>query len=54
MKQRLPAALSVAVLAGLIGLGVAIWIGSDHLVGIVIVSAVIGFVFGLFFKFRIV
>ena len=54
MKQRLLTALVVAVIAGGTGLGIAVWQKSEFTVAIAVISAILGLVFGLVFKFRVV
>jgi hypothetical protein len=53
-QQRLLTGLGVAVVAGIAGAVVALSVKPDQLVGIVIVTSLIGFVLGLAFKFRVV
>jgi len=54
MQQRLLTGLGVAVVAGIAGAAVALWIKPDQMLGIVIVTSLIGFGLGLAFKFRVV
>ncbi len=54
MKARLIQALIAAVVAGVVGVGIAIRMKSDQMVGIVIGAALLGFFFGLVFKMRVV
>jgi hypothetical protein len=54
VQQRLLTAGGTAIVAGLAGAGVALWLKSDQMLGIVIVASLIGFFLGLLFKFRIV
>jgi hypothetical protein len=51
MNARLTQALIVAAVAG--AAGVAVWRKSDQMLGIVIATAVVGFILGLLFKFRV-
>jgi hypothetical protein len=55
MKQKLKTALVVAVLAGIAGAGVAVWQKSEPMTGIVIVivTSIVGFFFGLVFRFDV-
>lgn len=53
MKQRLITAFVAAAIAAVVGVGISIWIKSDQMPGIVLVTSLIGFLFGLVFKFRV-
>jgi len=54
MKARLTQIVVVTTLSATAGAAIAIWQKSDHLAGIVIVAAVVGLIFGSFFKFKLV
>jgi hypothetical protein len=54
MKKRLLTALGVALVAGIGGAGVALWLESDQMLGIVIVTSLVGCGLGLTFKFSVV
>jgi hypothetical protein len=54
MRQRLLTALIVATIAVAVGVGVAIYTKQTaNLLGICLVTGLIGFVFGLVFRFRL-
>ena len=53
MQRRLIQGAAVALIAGLAGVGVAVYLKSDHTLGIAILTATVGFFFGLVFKFRL-
>jgi hypothetical protein len=55
MAQRLRTALIVGGLAALVGVGVAIYLRQqDQMLGIALVTGLVGFGLGLVFKFRVV
>jgi VIT1/CCC1 family predicted Fe2+/Mn2+ transporter len=54
LKARLIQAVIAASVAAVVGVGVSIWIKSDQMLGIVIGTALVGFIFGLAFKIRAV
>lgn len=53
MKARLIQALIVALISAIAGVGVTFWLKSNQMVGIVIASSLMGFFFGLIFKFHL-
>ena len=53
MKQRLITALICGTIAGAVGFGVAHWMKLEQTFGIVLATAVIGFLLGLVFKLRL-
>ncbi len=54
MRQRLITGFVAGVVAALVGVGISAWLKSDQMVGIVLVTSLIGFFFGLVFKLRTV
>jgi hypothetical protein len=53
MNNRLISAVAVALVSALAGVGITLWLKSNQMIGIVAVSSIVGFFFGLFFKFRL-
>jgi hypothetical protein len=54
MKKRLITAVGTAAIGAAVGVGVTLWMQTGHMAGIVIVTSLVGFFFGLLFKFSFV
>ena len=55
MKTRLITAVITGFIGTGVGIAVAIWQGlNNHMLGIALVTGLVGFFFGLVFKFRVV
>jgi type IV secretory pathway TrbD component len=52
MKARLLTAVVTGLIAGAVGVGIAFWIKSEYIVALALITATIGFFFGLLFKFQ--
>lgn len=50
MKQRLITAVITGAIAAGVGFGIGFWTKSEFTIGIVLVTATIGFFFGLIFR----
>ena len=53
MKKRLIRGVVVSAVAAAGGVTVALWHKPDQIVGIVIAAAVVGFLFGFLFQFKL-
>jgi hypothetical protein len=53
MSNRLARALITSAVAAAVGVGVALWQKPDFCLQIALIASLIGFFFGLVFKFRL-